>query len=417
MSLFIVGVLALLLVAAALLFLGARVRLRSADADDPNLLWLRQRRAELADSDNAELLDDLGLRLIEERGNAGDGAAADATVPEAAARDGRRLALLAVLALAAFALPLYWQLGALEDLRIYRQLERLPDADDTDGTALADLTAAVRARSARRPDNLNYLDLLGQLQLSANDLPAAAASFKRLAEAAPESARAQAQAAQLLFLAAERRLTQEAQLLAERALALDPREGTALGLLGMAAFEGGQYSAAAQYWERLQALEVPDSEGYRMLDGVIAMARERAGNPAGATAQVAQSQVAQAPAGGSPSAGSGISVSLALPEGLAVDPAATVFVFARAAAATSRMPIAVRRLTAAELPLTLQLSDADSMAGQRLSEAGEVVVSAQVSRNGQPGAGNAAYMGNSEPVAAASEAQPVHIELMPVAPR
>jgi cytochrome c-type biogenesis protein CcmH len=66
------------------------------------------------------------------------------------------------------------------------------------------------------------------------------------------------------------------------------------------------------------------------------------------------------------------------------------------------MPIAVRRLTAAELPVTLRLSDADSMAGQVLSDAGDVVVSAQLSRNGQPGEANAPISAAPNPVRAAA---------------
>lgn len=386
MSAFVAGAGALLLLAAALLLWSDRRRPRGADRDDPNLGWLEQRRRELADSGDPRLLDEAALRLLE------DGAAAGVRPASPGPRGGRRLAaLLLLLALPASAL-LYYRLGALEDVLIYRQLDALSEQDPA---GLERLTARVQARSEARPDNLYYLDLLGQLQLGSEDAAQAVDTFRRLAERAPESARAQAQAAQAMFLAAGRRLEPEAQLLAERALALDPQEGMALGLLGMASFEAQQYAAAVTYWERLQALEAPGSESHRMLEDVLRLARERAGLDVAEASPVAG---AAATGDGSDAPAAGVTVSLALPEAAAASPDAVVFVFARPRGAAGGMPLAVRRLRAADLPLTLRLSDADSMAGALLSEAGEVVVSAQLSRNGQPGAANALFRGESPPV-------------------
>ena len=104
-------------------------------------------------------------------------------------------------------------------------------------------------------------------------------------------------------------------------------------------------------------------------------------------------------------------MSLAFAEGVAAQPGATVFVFARPASARGGMPIAVRRLSAGDLPLTLRLSDADSMAGQRLSAAGAVRVSAQLSTNGQPGLANARLSGAAGPVAAGGAEASVTIVL------
>ncbi|MGH8712422.1 MAG: c-type cytochrome biogenesis protein CcmI/CycH, partial [Casimicrobiaceae bacterium] len=65
-----------------------------------------------------------------------------------------------------------------------------------------------------------------------------------------------------------------------------------------------------------------------------------------------------------------------------VAPTDTVFIFARAAAGP-RMPLAVLRVPAADLPKDFRLDDSMSMApGVKLSSAGEVVVEARVSRSG-----------------------------------
>jgi cytochrome c-type biogenesis protein CcmH len=410
MTPFVVGAVVLLLVAAGLLLWQRDGGPRSADRDDPNLDWLRQRRRELGESGEAALLEDLGLRVLEEE--SGDPAArmpAGAGTPPRGAT--RRLGAVLTVTLVVLSGLLYLRLGALEDVLIYRDLENLPQGDTL---ALQRLTQRVRERAAERPENLYYLDLLGQLEMTGENAAEAAQTFQRLAEQAPEDARLQAQAAQAMFQAAGRRLNPEAQLLAERALALNPTEGRALGLLGMASFQAGQYNAAVAYWERLQALEEPGSDAYQMLSDVLRMARQRAGLDPDAVAAAPAAAPAAGDAGaGSAAVGPGIQVALSLPAGADVDPAATVFVFARNPGAASRMPIAVRRLRAADLPLRLRLSDADSMAGQLLSQAESVVVSAQVSRDGRPGEASALFAGSSAPVRA-SDGPEISIQLQAV---
>lgn len=377
---------------------------RDADRDDPNLNWYRQRARELSkgghdgdDRDNETLREEARLRLLDD---APPDAPLDAAPADSSAAAGRvpLLALGAVLLLLSGAI--YRHTGALEDVLIHRDLVSLAASDDA--LARARLMERIAARSAVREDNLQYLGLLGQLYMADENYRAASERFARLAERAPEDPRAQAMAAQARFLAAGRVLDDRARLLAERALAVDPRQRTALGLLGMASFEAGSYRAAAAYWERLQAQETRGSSAYEMLGEVLALARRRA-------APVDKAALADKTPSGGDSAG--ISVSLAFADGVAAEPGATVFVFARPAAARGGMPIAVRRLSAGDLPLTLRLSDADSMAGQLLSAAGAVRVSAQLSTNGQPGLANARLSGAAGPVAAGGAEASVTIVL------
>jgi cytochrome c-type biogenesis protein CcmH len=292
MTLFLLGALLLALLVSGVLLWGRGAGPRPADLDDPNLSWYRQRQGELAGSDDRALLDDVRLRLVEE-GAVGTPAVDSALSGAAGGGDGtpvsgadpgfvrHRFTALLLLVLVVLTGLIYTRTGALEDVLIYRDLESLRPGDRPAVEALA---RRVEGRLAAQPEATQYLGLLGQLQLAAEDLSAAADSYARLAAAYPDDPTAQAQAAQTRFLAAGRRLDSEAQLLAERALALDPQQGTALGLLGMAAFESGQFNAAINYWERLLRLEAPGSEGYRMLSSVLDIARQRAGVPAVAAA-------------------------------------------------------------------------------------------------------------------------------------
>ena len=402
MSGFLLAALALFLLALGILA-WRRDGPRDADRDDPNLHWYRQRARELGEgaghgnnegaepgneAGNEALREEARLRLLED--TLPD--APPATAADSSAASLGRLPLLALGAvLLLLSAAIYRHTGALEDVLIHRDLARLKPGDGA--PARARLMERIAARSAAREDNLQYLDLLGQLHMADENYRAASAHFARLAARAPQDPRAQAMAAQAQFLAAGRVLDDRARLLAERALAVDPRQRTALGLLGMAAFEAGSYRAAASYWERLQAQETPASPAYKMLGDVLALARQRGGLVAPADQAAPLDKTA---AGGH---SAGISVSLAFAEGVAAEPGATVFVFARPASARGGMPIAVRRLSAGDLPLTLRLSDADSMAGQLLSAAGAVRVSAQLSVNGQPGLANARLSGAAGPVA------------------
>jgi cytochrome c-type biogenesis protein CcmH len=79
-----------------------------------------------------------------------------------------------------------------------------------------------------------------------------------------------------------------------------------------------------------------------------------------------------------------------------VQPGDSVFVFARAVSGPPA-PLAVKRITVADLPLEVELSDADAMMPQlKLSNFAEVQLVARVSRAGQPTAGE--WVGRSQPL-------------------
>jgi cytochrome c-type biogenesis protein CcmH len=112
----------------------------------------------------------------------------------------------------------------------------------------------------------------------------------------------------------------------------------------------------------------------------------------------------------------GVTVSVSVPEGVTIDPGDTVFILARNADSQSRMPIAVQRLTGAQLPVTLRLDDSNSMAGQKLSTASSVIVAVQVSPSGRPGEANAQWLGQTGPVAPSVDNIPLAIVLVPNTP-
>ena len=246
--------------------------------------------------------------------------------------------------------------------------------------------------------------LLGRYYMGQQDYSRAANTYGALAQEAPEDAQALAYAAQADYLASGRSLSDSARMKAEQALAVDPHQRTALGLLGMASFEQGQYRAAIEYWQRLLAMEAPGSESANMITSVIQSAQEKLGE-----APAEQQVAAQAPA----AAVTGAGVTVAVSGGAGINPGDTVFILARNAESDSRMPIAVQRLQGAQLPVTLRLDDSNSMAGQKLSETESVMVVVQVSPEGRPGEAAATWLGQAGPLAPSMDTDAIAITLQP----
>jgi cytochrome c-type biogenesis protein CcmH len=366
------------------------------DLDQANLEWFRRRQAELLEESDTVLAEDARLRLLEDEHLRTESQSAPTQSFPA-------WVLLPMLALLASAL--YYLLGAAPDVMIAGQLQGM--RPDMPPQAMRELIQAVEERSEQRPENLHYLALLGRYYIGQEDYKRAATTYDALIDEIPADAQALANSAQAEYLAADRTLTARARLRAEQALAVDPHQRTALGLLGMASFEQQQYRAAIDYWQRLLVLEQVDSESAQMIAGVIEAAREQLAAQDPATAD---SGAETAP--GEPEVASvGISVHVPVPPGVEIAATDTVFVLARNADANSRMPIAVQRLTGAQLPVTLRLDDSNSMAGQKLSQTPSVIVAVQVSPEGRPGESNARWLGQIGPVSPALEKEPLEIQL------
>lgn len=387
---------ALLVLASGVFFLFPRVRSGGADEDleRANLEWLRLREQELQEEGAGDLADDARLRLLEdEQGSEVQASGVDTQ---------RRLpGWLLLVAVALFSGTLYYRLGAAPDVLISEQLQGLDDQSTP--AQMESLMLAIERRAARRPDNPHYSALLGRYYMGQQDYARAAQTYEELAAIAPQDAQALAYAAQARYLAAGRTLSDAARMRAEQALAIDPHQRTALGLLGMASYEQGQYRAAIEYWQRLVAMEPPGSETASMINGIIDQARDKLGEAP---------RVAGVPVAGDAD-GRGVTVSVSLPDGATVAPGDTVFVLARNAASDSRMPIAVQRLQGRQLPLQLRLDDSNSMAGQKLSEVESVMVVVQVSPDGRPGEANATFTGQAGPIAPSTAAEGVEIILQP----
>ena len=370
------GALALL---ASLFLFAPQLFLRSArrpSLKQDQLDWFRLRQGELEREQAAPaLLDDLGLRLLDDEVD---------RLQDPVEVDGGRSLGWALLPLAALAALVYLQLGGLQDVYLSRAMQFIEQ--DADSAEVQQLMEAVAARARQRPENLHYQALLGRYYMSRGEYVRARQVYLALVEKTPDDAALLALAAQAGYLANERVLDDAAQMLAERALSNNPHEQSALGMLGMAAFERGQYEAAVGYWQRMLAVQEPGSADAELLAGLIARVQ---GSRAAGTSPVAAAEAR----------GKGVTVRVQLPAGAQLEANDVLFVFARDPSSPSPMPVAAKRFAAAQLPLEVHLDDAASMAGQQVSTLPQVLVIARISRNGQPGEENASWQGQIGPLA------------------
>ena len=342
--------------------------------------WLAVRKTE---TDDAELLSDAQLRVWDDK----DSEQAAQMIEGGASS--WRYQIVLVLALIAATLAIYDRLGAYEDVQITRAIVDLIAASPQDVT---ELVTRIEQRSGERPKNLDYRSLLGEYYISTGRASEALENFEAILEEAPEAPDVLGRAAQAEFIVNGQTLNARAQQRAERALASDPRQKSALATLAMGEFGQGNYMEAIGYMRVLRDLEIPGSEAHELMKSAIAESESRMAQAG--TQRVAPTDTPQA------DAGAGVEILVSLDEG--VDASAfsglTAFVIARPAGSQVRMPTAVSRYTVGEWPFSVTLTDANSMAGQSLSALNSVDIEVQVSKNGQPGLANAVLSGSASNV-------------------
>ncbi|WP_426155691.1 c-type cytochrome biogenesis protein CcmI [Pseudomonas sp. TSRC2-2] len=295
-------------------------------------------------------------------------------------RLGKPLPLLAAVLVPLLGLGLYLHFGAADKVELTREFAQAPQS-------MEEMTQRLERAVAAQPDSAEGLYFLGRTYM-AQDRPADAAKmFERAANLAGRQPELLGQWAQAQYFADGKKWSEKIQKLTDEALKADPKEVTSLGLLGIAAFEGERYQEAIDYWNRLLAQLPPDDNSRAALQGGIERAAERLTASGG--------KVAKAPA---PKAALlTVSVDLASELKGKVQPGDSVFIFARATSGPPA-PLAAKRLTVADLPVTVELGDADAMMPQlKLSNFPEVQLVARISRAGQPTAGE--WIGRSGPLA------------------
>ena len=435
---------------------------QTPDQDQLNLALFRQQLKELDADLEAGNLDrgqyqaarrDLERELLHDvdgqsAGPAGPGKRAPVT------------ALLLALALPVFAAGLYFAIGnstIIPRLELAAANRANPGtaghgaAGGTDAASLEVLVERLAAKMEQNPDQLEGWIMLGRTYVATDQPAKGAAALERALALAPQDPEIMVSLAQALAAAASGQLAGRPVELLTTALAADPAHATGLWLHGLAAYQAKDFAQAVDRWERLAQGLDPNGEDAAQLRQFIADAREEGGLPPGgaqpsapggaATGQTAAPGPASpagvpmgttakapttatatppatppaaspraatsAPASGQASAAGGpklqVEVSLAEPLWRKADVNHSLFVYAKAASGPP-MPLAVKRLKVADLPLTVTLDDSLAMTPEmKLSNFPQVIVGARISASGQAIPQRGDLEGETGPIAPANK--------------
>ncbi|TIH06560.1 c-type cytochrome biogenesis protein CcmI [Pseudomonas leptonychotis] len=290
---------------------------------------------------------------------------------------GSKIPLIAALLMPLLGFGLYQHWGAIDDVERARTFADQPKT-------IEEMTARLEAAVKNDPTSAESWYFLGRTYMAQERAGDASVAFERAIGVAGREPELLGQWAQALYFAGSKQWTPQLQALTDEALKGDPAEVTSLGLLGIAAYEAGQFQQAIGHWQQLVAVLPVEDPSRQAIQGGIDRAREQLGEPA---------------ADVTPAASQGLTVRVALAAELQakVQPSDAVFIFARAVSGPP-MPLAVKRLTVADLPAEVSLSDSDAMMPQlKISGFEQVQLVARISRSGNATAGE--WIGSSQPVA------------------
>jgi len=257
---------------------------------------------------------------------------------------------------------LYWQLGKPEAIGYVA-----PQPEQTIETALADLEDVVK----QQPDNLEATLLLARSYLQLGQYPQAQRHFKSATLLQPDNAQIMVDYAEALFRAGRPdQPDAQARQWIDKALVLDPENQRARFFLGILLLQSGKPAEAADVWQRL--LPQLDAATAKALLPQINQARSLSGQPELVLPEMKS-----------------ISVRITLAPALRAEdaPGKVLFVFARQTDGAGP-PIAAKRVENPQWPLTLTLSDADSiMPTRKLSDLPVYTLTARLSASGSADAG------------------------------
>ena len=280
---------------------------------------------------------------------------------------------LAITCVLAFSIGLYSQIGQ-------------PGVQSAVGPVsnIEDMVDSLAQRLKTDAEDVDGWVMLGRSYVELNRYPEAIAAYERAAEL--ESYRnglTLVNLGETIMRNDGGEISTRASEVFESALAVAPRDPRALLYGGISAINRGEPLLAADRWEMLLATSPPPE-----IEGML---RQKVAEWRGVETPVPLRAA-------NPEAGTGliINVQLGAAASPAVDPNATVFVFARDPAQPSP-PIAAVRRRASELPFAVSLSDSDSMIpGRVISNYSELEIVVRASSSGQPIAQKGDWYGDSK---------------------
>lgn len=287
--------------------------------------------------------------------------------------------------------------------------EASPSGHDNFSSVLDNLIARLN----NNPEDIEGWIMLGRTYAIMERYTEASNTYAKLVELVPNNPQILSDYADVLAMKNQGNLAGKPTELIFEALRIDPQYPKALALAGTAEFEQGKFEQAAVHWEKLLELIPADSQLAKSVKesideaktlaagGQVAASEQQAKIPE-AQQQPQQANVLLEKASVDATAPVSISISgqVSISKELAskASPNDTLFIYARAKTGP-KMPLAILRLKASDLPATFTLTDDMAMTPtMKMSSFSEVVIEARISKSGQAVPASGDLQGFSQPV-------------------
>jgi cytochrome c-type biogenesis protein CcmH len=289
-----------------------------------------------------------------------------------------------------------------EQLMISSEPEKLGDELQQLGRDIVD---GLVDRSVKTEIDLDTRVLLARNAVTIGDFNTAIENFQIVLDAQPQAAQVMVELAQAIFINADSNALPIVGVLATQALSIQPNNVMGLGLMGISNFQAGEYRAAINYWEQAINIYPPGSQNALALQNGVEQARLRLVSSVGATAQ---QDALQADAMDIAAVTAKITVNVSVTDDVPFKPDQVVFIYARAWQG-AKLPLAITRVMASQLPISVDLDDTMAMAPQfKLSSAETVQLVARISITGNPIAAEGDWEVLSGPIQLKSDAISEH---------
>ncbi len=388
-------VIAVLLIAAALLFLLPPLIQKGQGKESEDVFGRSELNATIFKDQLAELERDLSVNVLtqeqyemakhdlERNFLQSNNAEVNEPATQVDRVIGRSAAVVITLLVPIMAVTIYNQLGSGEAGLYPENARPQVQAEGHEGT-LEEQVRKLQDHLQSNPDDGDGWGMLARSYYFLKQYGAAAETFARASAMQQDSnAELLADYADALAMANGRNMAGRPYELAKMALEIEPRFEKALWLAGTATYQAANFEATLEYWKRLLELYPKGSDNYIQMQRNMAEMQQKLGLP-----MVVETRSAAA---SSAMSGASISGVVRLDESLMLDAALddTLFIYARAANGP-RMPLAIVRKQVRDLPFEFRLDDSMAMRPtMKLSNFQQVVVGARISKSGnaipQPG--------------------------------
>ena len=316
------------------------------------------------------------------------------------------------------AVSLYLLLGntkALLPQPPVKQMELVGNNLTSEGDGHQEISSMVDnlvKRLEKEPDNLEGWKMLGQTYAIMGRFDEARDIYAKLLAKSPDNPEALVNYADVFAMTQDGSLMGKPVELIDKALSIDPKNPKALALAGTAKFEQGEFMQAAVYWEELLAIIPAESKLAQSVSGSIKQAKALAsGDESDVLITKQQSPESAKDLSNkvsSPTISGVVNISPVL---LAkISPEDTLYIYARASSGP-KMPLAIVRLQAKDLPAKFTLKDGMGMnPNLKLTSFSEVIISARITKTGKAVPVNGDLQGFSEVVRIGDQAVNILID-------